>query len=96
MSNTYNSTTKQWAIDSTGEVTTGGLEIQHIYFLPNNAGDQIEVTDDDDNPVIHLWADPGGANPKFIPFVPSLKLPGLKIATLSSGSTLTIQLRTDI
>jgi len=96
MSNTHNSTTKQWAIDSTGEVTAKGIEIQHIYFIPTNAGDQIEITDDDDNPVIHLWADPAGANPKFIPFVPPLKLPGLKIATISGGAKATIQLRTDL
>ena len=96
MSNTLNTATKQWAIDETGEVTTQGIEITHIYFIPNNAGDNIEITDDDDNPVLHLWADPSAANPKFIPFVPPLKLPGLKIATLSSGSKLTIQLRTDI
>jgi len=96
MSNTYNSVTKQWAIDETGEVSTNGLEITHIYFIPNNAGDQLEIKDDDDNPVIHLWADPGAANPKFIPFVPPLKLPGLKIGTISGGTTATIQLRTDI
>jgi len=96
MSNTYNSTTKVWEIDETGEVTTQGLEIQHIYFIPGSAGDQLVITDDDDNPVIHLWADPGAANPKFIPFVPPLKLPGLKIATLSGSTTAIIQLRTDI
>lgn len=96
MSNTYNSTTKQWAIDEAVEVTAKGLEIQHIYFIPANAGDQLEITDDDDNPVIHLWADPGAANPKFIPFVPPLKLPGLKIATISGSTTAIIQLRTDI
>ncbi len=96
MSNTLNSTTKQWLIDTTGEVSTEGLEIQHIYFIPNNAGDQLEILDDDDNPVIHLWADPGAANPKFIPFVPPLRLPGLKIATLSGGTTAVIQLRTDM
>lgn len=93
MSNTYNTTTKKWKVDSTGTLNTGGITIKYMYFVPNNAGDQIEITDNADNAWLHLWADPGAANPKFIPFDPPHRMPSLKIATLSSGSILTIQLK---
>jgi hypothetical protein len=95
MSNTYKSTTKTWKVDETGTLNTGGVEIQGMYFLPNNAGDQIEITDNADNHWMHLWGDPGAANPKYFPLVPPVKMPSLKIATLSGGSILFIQFRTD-
>ena len=95
MSNTFNSVTKAWAIDETGELNTDGVEIQHIIFNPNSNGDQLVITDDDDNPWIHIWGKYGG-NTMFFPFAPPIKLPGLKIATLSGSSKAIIQFRTDL
>lgn len=95
MSNTFNSVTRTWAIDETGELNTDGVEIQHIIFNPGNDGDQIVITDDDDNAWTHLWGEYENHS-YFFPFVPPIKLPGLKIATLSGGAKAIIQFRTDM
>lgn len=95
MSNTYKSETKTWKVDEAGTLNTGGVEIQHIVFNPKNNGDQLEITDNADNPWIHLW---GATDDQsyFFPFVPPIKMPSLKIATISGGTIAYIQLRTDI
>ena len=95
MSNAYKSTTKAWKVDSIGTLNEGGVEIQHIIFNPNNNGDQLKITDDDDNEWIHLWGKYGG-NSYFFPFVPPIRMPSLKIATISGSAVAYIQLRTDI
>jgi hypothetical protein len=95
MSNAYKSTTHTWEVDETGTLNEGGVEIQHIIFNPNSNGDQLKLTDDDDNVWIHLWGKYGG-NSYFFPFVPPIKMPSLKVATISGSTKAYIQLRTDI
>lgn len=95
MSNAYKSTTMVWEVDETGTLNTGGVEIQHIVFNPANNGDQFKLTDNADNVWIHLWGKYGG-NSYFFPFVPPIKMPSLKIATISGGAKAYIQLRTDL
>ncbi len=95
MGNSYKSTTKVWEVDSTGTLNEGGVQIQHIVFNPGNDGDQLKLTDDDDNVWIHLWAATEDQS-YFYPFVPPIRLPSLKVATISGGAIAYIQLRTDM
>jgi len=95
MTNSYKSATRVWLIDSTGSLNTGGVEIQHIVFIPSNDGDQLKLTDNADNEWIHFWAQTGDES-YFFPFVPPIKMPSLKVATISGGATAYIQFRTDM
>lgn len=95
MSNTYKSTTKVWEVDSTGTLNTGGVEIQHIVFTASSSGDQLKISDNADNVLIHLWSK-NADHSEFFPFVPPIKMPSLKITTISGGAIAYIQFRTDI
>jgi len=96
MSNTYTEETRTWAIDETGELEAGAVQVQFIYFIPQSASHDLVLTDADDNAWLSIKADPGAANPIFLHFYPAIRLPSLKVATLDGTSTATIQLRTDI
>ena len=95
MGNSYKATTHTWEVDSTGTLNTGGVEIQHIVFNANSNGDQLKLTDNADNVWIHLWSAIDDDS-KFFPFVPPIKMPSLKVATISGGAHAYIQLRTDL
>lgn len=95
MSNTFKSTTNVWEVDETGTLNAGGVEIQHIVFNAKGDGDQLKLTDNADNVWIHIWGKYEDAS-YFFPFVPPIKMPSLKVATISGGAIAYIQFRTDM
>lgn len=94
--NAYKSETKAWLVDTVGTLNTGGVEIQHIMFIPSAVDDDLVITDNADNAWIALRCRHVDLTPIFVPFVPPIKMPSLKIATIDGTSTAYIQFRTDI
>lgn len=95
MSNTFKLTTKVWEVDEIGTLNAGGVEIQHIVFNPANEGDELKLTDNADNIWIRLFGSREDHS-EFFPFVPPIKMPSLKVATISNGAKAYIQFRTDL
>lgn len=95
MTNAFKTTTLVWEVDETGTLNAGGVEIQHIIWNPNNNGDQLKLSDNADNVWLHLWGKTGNTS-YFFPFVPPIKMPSLKVTTISGGAKAYIQFRTDM
>lgn len=94
--NAYKSETRAWAVDSTGTLNTGGVQVQFIYFIPSAVDDDLVLTDNADNAWLSIKCRHDQIQPQYLHFSPAIRMPSLKVATIDGTSTATIQLRTDI
>lgn len=89
------SETKVYKQTATGTVSSVGVEVQAIEYIPAAVDNDLILTDNADNEWLALKARSDIAETIHRHYYPAIKLPSLKIGTIDGG-TVYIQLRTDI
>ena len=96
MSNSYNAETALHIVDSTGALSTVGVNIRKVVFFPGTAAHTLVLTDSSDNVAITVKANAADIDAVELDFGDKgRKLPSLKVGTIGSGSA-HIYLRDDI
>jgi len=87
MANTYIGATKLWSIDTTGNISTSGIWIRKIVYLPAAANNDLIFTDTSDNNAIVLRAGASDATPIQLDFGDKgWRLDSLKCGTIDGGT----------
>ena len=89
MTNTYNATTKLWAVTDTGDLQTSETTaiVTQVVYVGNTASDDLVIRDGKGNTAIVLKLGASDASPVRLPMEEGgRRLKGLKVQTIDSGT----------
>ena len=88
MANSYKTTTNLWVVDEIGLLNVRGVTVERVVYFPSTAGDDLILTDKNDNEAIVLKAGASDISGVHLSFgdVAGRKMPSLKVGTIDGGT----------